>query len=70
LTALETQYQNKVAELHKQIAESKARALDAENSLRHEVDSLKAIIANLETRLSEIHILKIELFFTKSTVSR
>jgi hypothetical protein len=52
------------------MTESKGRALDAETSLRHEVDSLKAIIANLETRLSEIHILKIELFFTKSTVSR
>ena len=51
MNSLENQHKAEISELHKQLAENKARSREMENSLRQEVDSLKHIIRDLESRL-------------------
>ena len=43
VSALKRQQHSEVSELHKQIAENKARAREIENDLRQEVQSLKKV---------------------------
>ena len=47
-------HKSEIAELHRQIAENKARGREMEDSLRREIESLKKIIKDLELRLSKL----------------
>lgn len=60
IASMENKHKAEISDLHKQMAENKARGVDSENSLRREVDSLKNIIRDLEARLSEYLPLKLK----------